>query len=619
MDVSLTKHTVKGDVYEAEAPDTLDLAERAKLALLGIANTMDGEDEYNMWFEVFWCSNPPRMLHSGCDVECAPKFLDALLQLRTASGCHDRLEEENALLASCLGYVDPADGLFTAKHDPERRPWAMGGYGTEVKHEDYLLPGTSGMMLTVLVPRNELGITPCADTIRALVRGLEKISILKDDYAYYPVGTSGHPFSCPRSGWGVTDEPGDEHEGGEGAVTANFGYPIRGLSMWAASSGDERALDLAGKYVRFVMKRKFWGHPADPPMVPGNELGHVDSHLHARAIALRGILEYGMVAGDSRALDFVRTSYEQMRHYGIHEIGFHPCWPEKGRTTMEGCLLGDLVALTVKMSEAGIADYWEDADRIIRNHLIEAQYLRRDLLERVSAAMPPSQGLGANAEQQFADREKVYAGQMCDDDVLGRTVGLFASYLTPVSSAGRIMQCCTANAARGIYYAWESITRAHGEDAQVNLLLNRAAPWLDVVSYLPYEGRVLIGNKTCTRISVRIPAWVDRKDLACAVNSRPYVPPFAANRALFANLKPGDTIDLDFPVKEWKILRTAGARTGEEMEYTIDFRGNTAVDISPRNDAPTVYPMYLRDHLKFGGKAPVKKVCRAVCRKTPRW
>ena len=30
----------------------------------------------------------------------------------------------------------------------------------------------------------------------------------------------------------------------------------------------------------------------------------------------------------------------------------------------------------------------------------------------------------------------------------------------------------------------------------MNLLLNRASPWIDVDSYLPYEGRVQLKNKT---------------------------------------------------------------------------------------------------------------------------
>ena len=52
-------------------PDTLDLAKRTGLALQGIANTIDPDDEYNMWFEVFWCADPPHMLHDG--PECAAR------------------------------------------------------------------------------------------------------------------------------------------------------------------------------------------------------------------------------------------------------------------------------------------------------------------------------------------------------------------------------------------------------------------------------------------------------------------------------------------------------------------------------------------------------------------
>jgi len=605
---------------EANVPDTLDLTERARLALHGIASTVDPDDEYNMWFEVFWCANPPYMLHSGCDVECAPKFVDALHQLRIASGSEEHRQVEDQALKYALGYLDPSDGLYYARHEPEKRPWKMGGYkGASVKAEDYALPNSSGILLTALVPRYELGLD-CEAQIRGIVEGLEKISVSKDDYSYYPLGASGHPFSRPRSGWGNTDEPADEHEGGEGAVTAYFGYPIRGLAMWAAACGDSKALDLAGRFARFVMKRKFWGHPkSDPPMVAGNEIGHVDSHFHARSIALRGLLEYGIVAGDPHVIDFVRTAYEQMRHYGIHEIGFHPCWPNHGKTAMEGCFLGDLVALTVRMSEAGVADCWEDADRVIRNHLAEAQYIRRNYLERVSSAAEPRQARYVDGVQQFTDEAKTYPGQRCDDRVLDRAVGLFASYLVPDFSAGRIMQCCTANAARGIYYAWESITRQRGEDAEVNLLLNRAAPWLDVESHLPYEGRAVIRNKTARRIDVRIPAWVSRKDLECAVNGRPYAAQIAGHRAVFGDLKPGDAIELRFPVREWRIVRTAHARTPEETVYTIAFRGNTVVDISPRNGSPTVYPMYERDHMKEPGTVPVKKVARNLYKDVPRW
>jgi len=603
-------HPPNAQRYEATVPDTLDLAERAELALHGIAGTVDPNDDYMMWFEVFWNSDPPYMRHIGCDVECTPKFLDAMTQLRLICGSREFLDIEEGMEKALMSYLDKEDGLYYAVYKPHRK-WHWGAYagaGYQTEPEDYAVPGSSGMMLTALVLRNELGLTPCEDQIRALARGLEKISIKKDDYAYYPEGgKSGHPFSCPRSGWKDTKEPGDEHEGGEGSVVAYHGYQMRGLSMWAARSGDEQALEFAGKLARFVMKPKFWGHPADPPHVVGREQGHVDSHFHARAIALRGLLEYGLVSGDTRVCDFVRSAYEYMRSYGINRIGFIPCWPP-GRDSMEGCLLGDLLAMTIKMSRAGLGDYWEDADRIIRNHLAEGQYIRRDLLERVSQNSPKVQPQG-------------HPGQIATENVLDRMLGIFAAYLMPTYSSGRVMQCCTGNATRGLCYAWDGILEGSGDEAQVNLLLNRASSWLDVDSYLPYEGKVTIRNKTARRIAVRIPAWVDRRKLRAGVNGVDCSLSWVGAYQVFGDLKPGDLVELGFPVPEQTVYlsaKTCGQGDSQHTTYAITFRGNTVVDISPRHESPTCYPMYLRDTMR-AQKAPMKTIQRYAAPKVARW
>jgi hypothetical protein len=88
------------------------------------------------------------------------------------------------------------------------------------------------------------------------------------------------------------------------------GYQTRALVMWTARTGSERALDLAGKLTRFMLKPKLWGGLCDAELCSAKERGHVDSHFHARAIELRGILEYGLVARDWEA-------YEYMRPIGI--------------------------------------------------------------------------------------------------------------------------------------------------------------------------------------------------------------------------------------------------------------------------------------------------------------
>jgi hypothetical protein len=597
--------------YEATVPDTLDMADRANWALRGICNTVDPDDEFQMWFEIFWNNNPPYLKHSGCDVECTPKFLDGLTQLRLASGSREYTDVEQGMEKALMSYLDPKDGMYYAVYKP-RRKWHLDGYigqGYQVKKEDYAVPGSGGIMLTAMVLRNELGLTPCEDQMRALARGLERLGVKKDDYAYYPEGGAvGHPFTCTRSGWKDTREPAGEHEGGEGSVVAYYGYPIRGLSMYAARTGDQQSLDFAGKMARFTMKPKFWGHPADPPHVIGCEQGHMDSHFHARAIALRGLLEYGLVAGDARACEFVRSSYEYMRHWGIGPIGFIPCWPHMNRDSMEGCLLGDLVAMTIKMSRAGIGDYWDDADRIIRNHLAESQYLRRDLLERVMQNSPKAQPQG-------------HPNQVSTDKVLDRTLGTMASYLMPTSNIGRTMQCCTCNAARGIAYAWDGILDADGDRVQVNLLLNRASPWLDVNSYLPFEGKVVILNKTARRVAVRIPSWVNRRKIQASVNGSRRQAGWIGAYQVFDDLKPGDAVQIEFPVLQQTVHLTA--KTGpkgpnQNTTYAITFRGNTVVDITPRDQSPAAYPMYQRDAMK-ADKAPMKTVQRHATTKVAKW
>ena len=622
--------------YKAVSPDTLDLAERAELALHGIAETTDPNDDYLMWFDAYWNNNPPFLQHSGCDIECAPKFLDAMAQLRVASGSDKYYDVEQAMLRILVGFLED-DGLYYARYTPHR-PWHLGAYahtGYKATQEDYAIPGTTGVLMTALAARNQV-VEPNRwdNALRAMARGLDAVSLKRDDYAFFPDAKTAHPFCRPRSGWPTDEEPEDEHGSGEGTVVAYFGYPIRGLSMWAAQASDGQALELAGQFARFVMQPKFWGHKGDPHMVGGGEQGHVDSHLHARAIALRGLLEYGIVAGDMRACDFVRSSYEHMRIWGINRIGFIPTWVNGDRRSMEGCLLGDLVALTVRLSEAGLGDYWDDADRVIRNHLVEAQFTDRALLEQIVENTPRQPWKEPELERQQTHGENTLPmvkdappsrgtvlapHQISYDRVLERCVGILAAYLLPTSALNwRTMQCCTANAARGLYYAWEAITRCTGEEAQVNLLLNRAAPWLDVESHLPYEGKVVIHNKACRRIAVRIPAWVNRRQLRVLANGLDRPLSMIANYATVDLVKPGDVIELRFPVAEETVRLTAHARTQAETLYTICMRGNTVVDISPRDQSPTVVRLYRRGHMK-AHKAPMKSTTRTVLPHIPKW
>jgi hypothetical protein len=181
------------------------------------------------------------------------------------------------------------------------------------------------------------------------------------------------------------------------------------------------------------------------------------------------------------------------------------------------------------------------------------------------------------------------------------------------------MQCCTGNGTQGLYYAWEGTVRRNGDSAQVNLLLNRASSGVDIDSYLPYEGRVVLRNKALRRVSVRIPYWVQRREIRARVNEadRPLV--WAGNYLLIGDLTPGDTISIEFPLTETTASYAACAGTADEQIYHCTFRGSTLVDITPRDEAATSYPLYLRQGLR-APVAPMKTVTRFVADRTiQRW
>jgi len=614
------KQAYAGKRYQASIPDTLDLAERAALAINGLGGVIDPALHYQMYFLVRYAVRTPYMRHHSADTTCDPKLAESFAMMRLMCGSDQHAEIETGQRAELISRIE--DGLYWNYVDPAR-PWRNSynpAFDGERKDEDLSNVTGVGRMLRALLAWRELDAANprWEKLIRELVEGLRRIAIFREDYAYYPDGGFGEPFNYPRSGWLRTDEPKGEAEGGEGSVVCYQGHQIQALSRWCAMSGDPAALDLAGRLTRFCMLGKFWGgvpdptrkgvvgHVAgalpDPACVAGHEQGHWYSHFHARAVALRGILEYARVTNDARVLEFVRRAYEYTMTFGIPRIGWVNCYPG-AINVMEGCALGDLVALGIRLTDAGAGDYWDDVDVLVRNHLVEQQLTRADLLERIAARSPePKPGEIPTTPGQ------VYLGP----DVIARSLGNYAGHSSPVSIPNPwVMQCCTGNGTQGLYYAWEAILRENGDTTQINLLLNRAAKSADVDSYLPYEGKVVIHSKTAHRLFIRVPVRVQRHELRLCVSGQPREPLWAGNFLLVDELKPGDQVVLVFPIQETTASYTVASRTQDECTYRCTFRGSTLVDISPRDDSPTSYPLYLRDHLR-AEQAPMKTVTRFV-------
>lgn len=600
---------VIGQRYQAQVPDTLDLAARGALALHALAGGLDHDNEY-------------RVLGGGeCGgVKLGAKFAEAFSAMRVMSGSDHALGVEEGLMQALLANLGQ-DGLLYTPGDTVKDRVSDRGY--ESAWEDYTDPCANGRMILAMMYRYQQDQDPVwPKRIRKMVAGLARMAQYGDDYAYFPEGGATSEFAyLKHSGYRDVSEPQREHVGPEGSVFDNTNHPIRALSQWYQMSGDTQALDLARKITKWLLKPVYWVEGDDIDIV-GPERGRWDGHFHGHMITFRSLLWYAEVSNDRRVKELVRSAYEYALNFGLPRIGWFPSWigprdiPTLAETISykklcEGCILGDVVALAIKLSDAGMGDYWEDVDGYVRNQLVEQQFTDPEAIRRVKERVPV-----------FAPKSN-YARR----DYLGGYCGGSGVTCIPETSFYP-SACCVPNGALGLYYAWESIVRHDNGSVRVNLLLNRASPWVDVDSYLPYEGKVVVRNKSARRVALRVPGWAPKQEVEVAINDKRASPFWVGNYMVLDGLSAQDVITVEFPVVEQTVEYTVpdgeyvppergGQGELSRTRYTCCFKGNTLVNISPR-DETSDYPIYRREEYKEN-KAPVRDVTRYVSPYTISW
>ena len=578
--------------YVASMPETLDLSDRAAIALNALGGTLDPENKYEIYLHARFFANPPYMFHDTTGLPTNnPKYAESFPMMRVMSGSKRYLDVEKGMMGAMLSLV-AEDGLYYSP-SLSSRPWHEGAghkYPGPPSNEDFAnVYGNSRALLAFMAWMQYEPRGPWEEKAAGIARALGRIAVRKDDYAYYPDSQIGEAFSYPKSGWRNTDEPEVEAMGAEGSMFMYHCGPLRALTRWYRFTGDKQALETATRLARFVTKKRFWGAKGVPDDITSADRAYFTGHMHGHTAMLYALVEYAAATADSELLNFVRDGYEFARHHGIPRLG---AWLND-QPDVEVCTISDMIATAIKLTEAGMGDYYEDVDQAVRNQLIESQLLRADFLREIAEAAP---GHAAKVPQETSDR------------VIERSLGLLAPMPVGGYKEPYAINCCMGNGTQALYYAWSKIVEPRGEAVQVNLLLNRVSPWMDVESYLPYEGKVVLHNKTAKAAYVRLPHFVDPSKVQVSATNRSLLPHWVNKYVVLSEIKPGEEIHITFPIKEDTATYTLyqnlvmGNPLRAEKQYACRFRGNTLVDISPRVSLPG-YPIYLREHYRQD-KAP---------------
>lgn len=522
---------IPGEFIETQVPDTIDLQERARLAINALTRCTNPEADYDVYFSGRLDQNPPVLFRQ---MRFYGKFHEALTMMRMVTGERTNEHVDQIWRDRFLGWLVGTNPLLRTIDLGRELAWLS------------------------LICRIEED--PCLEKLGedAVWRLLGAVK-QQNNYCYYPNDQGVMP-----TGWEATYD----------------GWTLQGVTQFFLATGYEPARDLAAGLANYLKNdaqifdgagRFLARHPSDN----GPAL-----HFHHNGNTMLAISEYAAATGDEEFAVFARQGYEYARSTGNPLVGFFPeyinDWPDN-RTYVdcETCCTADMIIMALMLIACGQGDYWDDVDRYVRNQLIEMQITNGEWIEEIAIKQPP----GSVDEDETADH------------VSERVVGSFAGWATandfiPDLDSPFISGCCTGNGSRALYYVWEKMVSFKDGVFTLNLLLNRPSPWADVNSYIPYKGQVDVMMKADCPVEIRIPEWVRQEGVACTVNGSPRELTFRGRYAWVGWAERDNLVTLTFPISERTVETIIGDRSCK-----LIIKGNDVVSIEPSG---IWYPFYQR-------------------------
>lgn len=612
-----------GETYEAQVPDTLDLTDRAALCINGITRLVNPEYDYAQYSYAELRHDPPYGIMEAGITNLNPKWLEGLPLMRIMSGSEQNLDIDHHIIEGVMHNVG-FDGL---NYQPPHHPGAF--YDEFSRKQNKPAANIFGEGRQLMAWSVWSQVDPNNEAYRKIseqkIQRLLEIATRKDDTLYFRRTqgyTPGQENTDTLEVVAVTDH--DVKDSSLGMVGTAVAHSVSPAAMGAARyyrvTGYKPALELATGLARYYAK---YGKAIDEK---GRWHGY---HFHIMTTGILGQLEYALAAEDREMLDWVRRAYEYGVSIGDPVLGFFAgvpgceggcqynpnadeCGKDHTRTMVEPCSIADMALIALQLTRGGMGDYYEDVEHYARNLLVESQVTDLDFMKDYPEELIQSDHVKNQFKATMGDHPD--PRKVSYDNIAERAVGSFAcanpNQMYHFMAGVQVCGCCLGNGSRVLFYIWDSILESQGKDLRVNLLLNRASPWADLNSYLPYEGKVVLKMKQRRNVFVRIPSWTDWDQVRCSVDGKPRKFEWAGRYIRVPKVKKGQALTVEFPMKEQTLYRNLRGK-----DHVIDVRGFTVVDVQPHVE---VTPLFQRDRYRQS-EAPMRKVRRFVSNQNVEW
>lgn len=562
------------------APDTLNLESRALAAMNAIVGVADEDMGYIPYFSGFLTSDPAWMSHGNWDLGSSHgRLVDALVLARSMTGTDFGKETERHYRDNLLSFFHE-DGLSYRKNTFP--PAELARHQARFEESASMIDQRA-VLLALDCWWEDTGDEKVGAAAERLVAALKRIASKDRDSWYYP----GSEYTA--HGWPSFDMV---HTHLMPDPAAMWGRQVMPLMKYYEITGSRDALELSENFVAGIVHRS---GVFNPDGSFSGTVEHRNGHFHTRMGTLGAIARFASDTHDAYLMNFVKCSYDwaltQCTAYG-----WTPGDMADQAYEHETCTLVDSLSVAVSLARHGFPEYWEVVERFVRGQLTASQLM----------------DVGWIKERH--DKSMDIPGVKTYCNVASRLRGAFAGYAAPNDfvndgywGRGHVMDvqtCCVGSGVRGLYTAWANVVTEEMGRVWVNLLLNRGTPKLDVLSWLPYEGRVeLRVHRDIDELLIRIPSWtpfgrvlVRRSGTEQAVEGRSL--PWVNTRYMkLGHAAAGETITVTFPIRERKTCERV-----LNLEFEATWRGFDVIHLSPEGK---IYPLFHRG--KLPEKAPMTR------------
>jgi hypothetical protein len=335
--------------------------------------------------------------------------------------------------------------------------------------------------------------------------------------------------------------------------------PIKSLMNCARIAGYPPAAEYAGKLIRGCSyfnpnNKKFGGH------------------MHAGLRILAGAADYALYMKDAVLFDQINTIYLDVMKIPGSRFGFLPEMAYRGDDLVgcETCAVMDFVSLSTTLANNGHPEYWGNVERIVRNQLAESQMVDGSWLKP-----------GDKPDTEYSSWR----------DVGSRMVGGFAGWSSPThllayreGANGRtraFQNCCVGSGVHAFYIAWKSASRFEKGVLSVNMHFDKLLPQAEIRCYQPYKGTLSVTLKTACKVRVRVPDFVDAKDVTVSSNKGEVKAAVENGYLECGPRRAGENIEITYPVPVREEEIAIGNPMHRQYHYQVTWKGDTVVRMKP--------------------------------------